>query len=330
MTYAELIIEYQIEDASRIRFNNTHTPKLQTEAMITAIPYTFTDWLNDRFVCDYLDTSLVLRKYEGVTATIHRLRIDTIFDTDASKVIPSHESALIISREDLERIAVRQKQYIQQQADRYFEELKLDYMDTPTLLKPERLEEIKAVLGTIKTLPSAELTYLQKRNRELWGLDKFPPLTSGLTKRGLDTIKEINSDWVRPYMLDLNQYTNDIEVLACKMFLNWLSEPEPTQEPTESPEAVHVPLTHAQVALLYFYTDKPITKNNRDDIARLYGHQSGPKLFTQFERIRSHLNERTRERTSIENLNKIIPLIEDERLRNRALEELETAERNKN
>lgn len=60
-------------------------------------------------------------------------------------------------------------------------------------------------------------------------------------------------------------------------------------------ETIHKPeLTIKQIALKYVYSGQQITRENGNEIARQYGHNSGEKLFQQYTLFRSAANRKAK------------------------------------
>lgn len=87
----------------------------------------------------------------------------------------------------------------------------------------------------------------------------------------------------------------------------------------------HDKLTHSQIALLYIYTYKPITKNNAQEIAEKYGQTSGQKLTEKYNKMYASLTERTSSKVAVKDIERVISLLSDPKHLKRAKDELKQA-----
>lgn len=88
-------------------------------------------------------------------------------------------------------------------------------------------------------------------------------------------------------------------------------------------------LTHAQISLLYIYTQKLINKNNAKEIAEQYGQTSGDKLFREYQRLSQYQNERISSKNAVKNIQTVIGKISDPIHLSRANDELILAKKTK-
>ncbi len=88
-------------------------------------------------------------------------------------------------------------------------------------------------------------------------------------------------------------------------------------------------LTHAQISLLYIYTEKPITKNNAQEIAQTYSQTSGQKLIDTYKRMLNSLTERTSSKYAARDIEEVIKLLSDPKHLERAKDELKQAKTTK-
>lgn len=71
------------------------------------------------------------------------------------------------------------------------------------------------------------------------------------------------------------------------------------------PQLGKTQLTTSQIALMYIYDEKAITRRNADEIAKQYGHSSGEHLFQRFTYYSSAGNRKAKETTKRKQQNKI-------------------------
>lgn len=94
-------------------------------------------------------------------------------------------------------------------------------------------------------------------------------------------------------------YLNDYHKLFTKYSIyQWLKEQE--QPKRDKPE-----FNLRKIALIYFYTDKQITRENGNEIAEKYDYNSGEKLFQWFTHYSSRANRIGTEGTERKTFNKI-------------------------
>ncbi|GAB4038713.1 hypothetical protein [Spirosoma jeollabukense] len=71
-----------------------------------------------------------------------------------------------------------------------------------------------------------------------------------------------------------------------------------------------IKLSHSQIAIFHHYIDKPINKNNAEEIANKYGQTSGQKLATSYNQLTSPLVRTSRGKNRVKDINMVLPLLE--------------------
>jgi len=99
----------------------------------------------------------------------------------------------------------------------------------------------------------------------------------------------------------------------------------PVAASTDENKEAEKKLTHSQIALLYIYTYKLITRNNAQEIAEKYGQSSGQKLTEKYNKMYANLTERTSSKVAVKDIERVISLLSDPKHLKRAKDELKQA-----
>lgn len=100
-----------------------------------------------------------------------------------------------------------------------------------------------------------------------------------------------------------------------------------TNTSTDTNEGKKITLTHAQISLLYIYTKREINKNNAQEIAEQYKQTSGQKLADTYRKMVKSLSERISSRFAVRDIERVIKLLSEQSLLNRANDELKQAKK---
>lgn len=201
------------------------------------------------------------------------------------------------------------------------------YNDRILPLRGERLTALKLTIRDVQT-DSGERSrvdwcqglqrVLNSLSEQLMTLDSKYPSMPNRDEDWPDidkTLRTIANHYIRPLIEQYQQIVN--------RYLPDQSEPA-----TSTPIAdERIKLTHSQIAMLYHYTNQPITRNNANAIAQKYGQTSGQKLLDIYGRMTSPLERTATAKNTIKNFSKVMPLLSGKSLE-LANSELADARRN--